>query len=52
MDQRNIEFMFYGLASAWVILGVYALTLLTRERKIDAELKRLRGLVENREETK
>lgn len=49
MDSRNVEFMFYGLASAWVILIGYGLTLLARERKIDDELRRLRSLVEDRE---
>lgn len=49
MDSRNFQFLFMGLAAAWTVLVIYALTLLMRERRIDAELKRLRSMIEDRE---
>ena len=47
MDIRNIQFMFWGMASAIILIAVYALTLLFRERKLQDELKRLRSMVED-----
>lgn len=49
MDSRNFQFLFFGLAAAWLVLVVYALSLLFRERKIDAELKRLKSMIDDRE---
>ncbi len=49
MDQRNIQFMFYGLASAWLILAMFAVTLVVRERKIGDEIRRLKNLLEDKE---
>jgi uncharacterized membrane protein YciS (DUF1049 family) len=49
MDQRGIEFMFYGLSSAWLLLAAYAVTLVVRERRIHDEIKRLRNLLEDRD---
>jgi len=49
MDPRNVQFMFYGLSAAWVILVIYAVSLVLRERRINQELKRLKSLIENRE---
>jgi fused signal recognition particle receptor len=40
MDQRNFEFMFYGLASALLVIGLYTLSLASRERKIGEEIRR------------
>ncbi|MBI1787991.1 MAG: CcmD family protein [Acidobacteria bacterium] len=48
MDQRNFEFMFYGFSAAWLLLVGYALTLLGRERKINAEIQRLKAMLEDR----
>ena len=38
--------MYYGLTAAWLILVVYVITLVARERKIKAEIGRLRQMVE------
>src|SRR5438270_557176 len=32
MDPRNFQYMFYGFSAAWVLIVIYALTLLARER--------------------
>ncbi len=45
MDIRNFTFMFYGFLAAWLILVVYVLSLVSRERKITEQLKGLRGLL-------
>jgi hypothetical protein len=49
MDQRNFEFMFYGLASALLVLGLFTLSLASRESKIGEEIRRLKSLIEDRE---
>jgi CcmD family protein len=47
MDQRNFTFMFYGFAAAWLIIVVYVITLVARERRIRQEMDRLRRMVES-----
>ena len=49
MDPLNFQYMFYGFSAAWVIIVVYALTLLARERKIKDEIARLRSMLEEKE---
>jgi CcmD family protein len=46
MDTRNFTFMFYGFLAAWLILVVYVLSLVSRERKISEQLKGLRGMLD------
>jgi CcmD family protein len=46
MDTRNFTFMFYGFLAAWLILVVYVLSLVSRERKIAEQLKSLKGMLE------
>ena len=48
MDTRNFTFMFYGFLAAWLILVVYVLSLVSRERKITEQLKGLKGLLDDR----
>ena len=48
MDIRNFTFMFYGFLAAWLILVVYVLSLVSRERKITEQLKGLKGLLDER----
>jgi CcmD family protein len=48
MDPRNFQYMFYGFSAAWVLIVIYALTLLARERKIKEEINRLKSMVEER----
>jgi hypothetical protein len=49
MDQRNFLFMFYGFSAAWVILVIYAITMLARERRIKDEITRLKSMLEEKE---
>ena len=49
MDIRNFTFMFYGFLAAWLILVVYVLSLVSRERKITEQLKGLQGLLDDKE---
>jgi CcmD family protein len=49
MDTRNFTFMFYGFLAAWLILVVYVLSLVSRERKISEQLKGLRGLLDDKD---
>jgi CcmD family protein len=48
MDTRNFTFMFYGFAAAWLILVIYAVSLVSRERKIRQELMRLKNMIGDR----
>ena len=49
MDPRNFQYMFYGFSAAWVIIVIYALTLLGRERKMKDEVARLKNMLEEKE---
>jgi CcmD family protein len=49
MDTRNFTFMFYGFLAAWLILVVYVLSLVARERKITEQLKGLKGLLDDKD---
>ena len=46
MDPREFQFTFYGLLIVWLCVAVYALTLALRERKLKAELERVRRMIE------
>jgi len=41
--------MFYGFSAAWVMIVIYAITMLVRERKIKAEITRLKSMLEEKE---
>jgi len=49
MDITNLRFLFYGYSAAWIVITVFVLLLVSRGRKIDRELARLKSLVEDRE---
>ena len=49
MDARNFTYMFYGFAVAWAILLAYVIYLVTREKKLNDELDRVKRMVEDRE---
>jgi CcmD family protein len=49
MDPRNFQYMFYGFSAAWVVIVIYALTLLGRERKMKDEIARLKNMLEEKE---
>jgi CcmD family protein len=46
MDERNVAYMFYGFSAAWILVVGYVISLVLRERKIRAEMERLRRMVE------
>jgi CcmD family protein len=46
MDNRNFLYMFYGFAVAWVVVVAYVLTLVSREKKLRDEMRRLRSMIE------
>lgn len=48
MDERNFTYMFYGFLAAWLIVIVYVLTLVGRERRIEKKLSHLREMIEGR----
>ena len=41
--------MFYGFSAAWVLIVIYAFSMLARERKIKAEIDRLKSMMEEKE---
>ena len=46
--QRNYEFLSYGLMAAWIILAIYVLMMVSRERKLKGEIARLRAMLEEK----
>lgn len=49
MDNRNFLYMFYGFAAAWVVVVFYVLTLVSREKKLRDEMRRLQSMIESGE---
>jgi hypothetical protein len=49
MDQTQLGFLTYGLAAAWVLLCLYIVSLVVRERKTRAQIENLKRIVEERE---
>ena len=49
VEARNLMYMFYGFLAAWVILVIYVLTLVARERNLKKELAQLRVMLQQRE---
>jgi CcmD family protein len=48
MDPRNFLYMFYGFLAAWLVLVVYVISLVARERKLRKEIDSLKSIVEDR----
>jgi hypothetical protein len=46
--QRNFQFLFYGLLTAWLVLLAFVIMLAGRERRLRRELERLRLMIEDR----
>ena len=46
--QHNYEFLSYGLIVAWVILVIYVLMMVQRERKLKREIASLRAILEDK----
>lgn len=47
--QHQYEFLSYGLAAAWVVLAVYVLMMVGRERKLKREIAGLRAMLEEQQ---
>jgi hypothetical protein len=46
--QHQYEYLSYGLTAAWIILVIYVLTMVARERKLKREIASLRAMLEER----
>ena len=46
--QRNYEFLSYGLTAAWVILGVYVMMMLARQKRLKREISNLRAMLDDK----
>ena len=47
--QRNYEFLSYGLTVAWVIMVVYLLMMVARERTLKREIANLKAMLEEKQ---
>jgi hypothetical protein len=47
--QRNYEFLSYGLTAAWIILVLYVLMMVARERNLKREIANLKAMLEERQ---
>ena len=47
--QRNFHFLSYGFAVAWIILTVYVLMMVGRERRLRREISSLKAMLEERQ---
>ena len=47
--QHNYEFLSYGLTAAWLILLGYVLMMVSRHRKLQAEIASLKAMIEDRQ---
>ncbi len=47
MDLINLRFLFYGYTAAFLIIFGFILILVSRSRKIERELTRLKALAED-----
>lgn len=47
--QRNFHFLSYGFAAAWIILTLYVLMLVGRERKLKRQITNLKAMLEERQ---
>jgi CcmD family protein len=49
VDITNLHFLFFGYSAAWLIMIGFVFLLVSRSRRIDRELRRLKSLVEDKE---
>jgi CcmD family protein len=47
--QHDYEFLTYGLIAAWVILAVYVMMMIGRQKKLKREIEGLRAMVEEKQ---
>ncbi len=46
--QRNYEFLSYGLTAAWIVMVLYVLMMVARERRLKQEIARLKAMLEEK----
>jgi CcmD family protein len=46
--QRNYEFLSYGLIAAWIILVIYVLMMVGRQKRLKREISNLRAMLEEK----
>jgi CcmD family protein len=46
--QRNYQFLSYGLVAAWLILVIYVLMMMRRQRRLKREIAGLRVMLEEK----
>jgi CcmD family protein len=47
--QRNYEFLSYGLTMAWIVLVVYVLVMVSRQKKLKREIASLKAILEEKQ---
>ena len=47
--QNQYEFLSYGLTAAWVVLAVYVLMMVARERNLKREIASLKAMLEEKQ---
>jgi len=47
--QHDYEFLTYGLIAAWVVLAVYVLMMVGRQKKLKREIEGLRAMVDEKQ---
>jgi CcmD family protein len=47
--QRNFEYLSYGLTVAWLVVVIYVLMLVSRQKKLKREIAGLRAMLEERQ---
>ncbi len=47
--QRNFQFLSYGFAAVWIILTIYVLMMVGRERRLKREIASLKAMLEERQ---
>jgi CcmD family protein len=46
--QRNYEFLSYGLTAAWVIMVVYVLMMVNRQKRLKREIANLKAMLDEK----
>jgi CcmD family protein len=52
IEARNFEFLFFGLAAAWLIVIGYIFYLVRRSSKLESELSRVKSMMTSGENNK
>jgi hypothetical protein len=47
--QRNFEFLSYGFAAAWIVLAIYVMMMVGRERRLKSQIASLKAMLEERQ---